>query len=53
MSSNWIGYMVSVTCKNDCGTYQGQISAVTGTTITLVKAFHNGVPHHEPEVTIK
>lgn len=44
--------MVSVTCKNDCGTYQGQISAVTGTTITLVKAFHNGVPHHEPEVRI-
>ncbi|GLV43422.1 Enhancer of decapping 3 [Carabus blaptoides fortunei] len=44
--------MVSVSCKNERGTYQGQISAVTGTTITLIKPFHNGVPHHEPEVKL-
>lgn len=53
MSSQWIGFIVSVHLKNNLGTYQGQINEATGSTLTLVKAFHNGVPHDSREVVLK
>lgn len=53
MNDKWVGYIVSVHLKNNIGTYQGQINEVTGSTLTLVKAFHNGVPHTEAEVILK
>lgn len=52
-NNNWAGYMVSIQCKENFGCYQGQIIAATPTKITLIKAFHNGVPQNDTEVIIK
>ncbi|KAJ8941921.1 hypothetical protein NQ318_013254 [Aromia moschata] len=36
--ANWIGYMVSIKCGDDIGTFQGEILSATNTIITLTKA---------------
>lgn len=51
--AQWIGYMVSVKCKDDVGTYQGEIKSATNSRITLTKAFCNGFPCTENEVNIR
>ncbi|KDR11216.1 enhancer of mRNA-decapping protein 3 [Zootermopsis nevadensis] len=55
MVEQYVGYTVSVTCRNDLGSYQGQISSVDREeqTITLKKAFKNGIPYHLPEVKLR
>jgi enhancer of mRNA-decapping protein 3 len=51
----FVGYTVSITCRNDMGSYQGQISSVDREeqTITLKKTFKNGIPYQLPEVVLK
>jgi hypothetical protein len=55
MAEQFVGYTVSVTCRNDLGSYQGQISSVDikEQAITLKKAFKNGIPYQVPEVTLR
>lgn len=50
-----MGNAVSVTCRNDLGSYQGQICNVDPKeqTITLKKAFKNGIPCQVPKVTLR
>ncbi|XP_067015635.1 enhancer of mRNA-decapping protein 3 isoform X2 [Anabrus simplex] len=54
MSGQWIGFTVSVNCGETLGTYQGQIIHVdsSGQTITLKKAFRNGIPDPSQEVVL-
>ncbi|XP_030748209.1 enhancer of mRNA-decapping protein 3 [Sitophilus oryzae] len=42
--AQWIGFMVSIKCVDDLGTYQGEISEADPFKITLTKAFCNGFP---------
>lgn len=51
--TQWIGYMVSIKCLGDMGTYQGEIVAATKFEIVLTKAFCNGFPCERNEVEIK
>lgn len=51
--AQWVGYMVSIKCKGDLGTYQGEIVAATTSQIVLTKAFFNGFPSERNEVEIK
>ncbi|KAJ8925493.1 hypothetical protein NQ315_009331 [Exocentrus adspersus] len=51
--AQWIGYMVSIKCTDDIGTFQGEILAATNSEITLTKAFCNGFPCSENEVKIR
>ncbi|XP_018573409.1 enhancer of mRNA-decapping protein 3 [Anoplophora glabripennis] len=51
--AQWIGYMVSIKCTDDLGTFQGEILSATNTEITLMKAFCNGFPCLENEVKIR
>jgi enhancer of mRNA-decapping protein 3 len=55
MVEQFVGYTVSITCRNDLGSYQGQISSVDREeqTITLKKAFKNGMPCQLPEVILR
>jgi hypothetical protein len=55
MTEQFVGYTVSVTCRNELGSYQGQICSVDPKeqTITLKKAFKNGIPQQVPEVTLR
>lgn len=53
MNDKWVGYIVSVHLKNNLGIYQGQITEATGTSLTLIKAFHNGVPYTKSEAILK
>jgi enhancer of mRNA-decapping protein 3 len=55
MASQFVGYAVSATCRNDLGSYQGQICNVDPKehTITLKKAFKNGIPCQVPQVTLR
>jgi hypothetical protein len=55
MADQFLGYAVSVTCRNDLGSYQGQICNVDpkDQTITLKKAFKNGIPCQVPQVTLR
>jgi hypothetical protein len=55
MAEQFIGYTVSVTCRNDLGTYQGQICSVDSKeqTITLKRAFKNGMPYQVPQVVLR
>lgn len=50
--AQWIGFMVSVKCIGDVGTYQGEILSATNSQIILTKAFCNGFPCDESEVKI-
>lgn len=51
--AQWIGYMVSIKCIDDVGTFQGEILTATNSEITLTKAFCNGFPCSETEVKIR
>ncbi|KAI4466889.1 hypothetical protein MML48_2g00014118 [Holotrichia oblita] len=51
--SEWIGYMVSIECDSNKGAYQGEIISVNNTEIILSKAFYNGIPCEESEVSIR
>jgi hypothetical protein len=55
MAEQFVGYAVSITCRNDLGSYQGQICNVDPKeqTITLKKAFKNGLPCHVPQVILR
>lgn len=55
MTEQFVGYTVTVTCRNDLGSYQGQICSVDPNeqTITLKKAFKNGIPQQVSEVTLR
>lgn len=53
MNDKWVGYIVSVHLKNNSGIYQGQISEATDTSLTLIKAFLNGVPYATREAVLK
>nr|XP_022911862.1 enhancer of mRNA-decapping protein 3 [Onthophagus taurus] len=51
--AQWTGYMVSVECGNNLGTFQGEILSVTDSKLSLAKAFCNGIPCDNPEVLIR
>lgn len=51
--AQWVGYMVSVECTNNKGTYQGEIISATNSTITLTKAFCDGIPCDTEKVNIR
>jgi hypothetical protein len=55
MAEQFVGYAVSVTCHNDLGSYQGQICNVDPKeqTITLKKAFKNGIPCQVSQITLR
>jgi len=55
MADKFVGFAVSVTCRNDLGSYQGQICNLDPKeqTITLQKAFKNGMPCQVPKVTLR
>ncbi|KAF7391214.1 hypothetical protein HZH66_009694 [Vespula vulgaris] len=52
MSEQFVGCTVSVTCIDDLGTYQGQIIDLNKQSVTLSKAFCNGVPHTSSVVSL-
>ncbi|XP_044745011.1 enhancer of mRNA-decapping protein 3 [Coccinella septempunctata] len=47
--ADWIGYLVSIKLVGGLGTYNGEIISVTPTTISLIRAFHNGIPQTTKE----
>ncbi|KAK4884341.1 hypothetical protein RN001_000612 [Aquatica leii] len=49
--AQWIGFMVSVETE-DKGTYQGVISAATGSEITIIKPFCDGIPCNSSKVIL-
>lgn len=51
--AQFIGYMVSIECAKGRGTYQGEIVAATNSTITLTKAFCDGIPCEQSEVKVR
>lgn len=51
--TQWVGYMVSIKCLDNMGTYQGEIISATNSKIVLTKAFCNGFPCERNEVEIK
>ncbi|GLG98729.1 Enhancer of mRNA-decapping protein 3 [Gryllus bimaculatus] len=55
MTEQFIGYIVSIDCENGLGIYQGQISHVDPKvqTLTLKKAFRNGIPEQSKEIVLK
>ena len=55
MTERFIGCSVTISCKDDKGSYQGQIYKVDSKeqTISLKKAFKNGIPLEEHEVILK
>ncbi|XP_003428062.1 enhancer of mRNA-decapping protein 3 [Nasonia vitripennis] len=53
MSEQFLGCTVSIKCVDDLGSYQGQIVALNGQSVTLAKAFCNGVPHSSSHVTLR
>lgn len=53
MSQQFVGCMVSIKCVDDLGTYQGQITNFNRETVTISKAFKDGIPHSSQQVTIK
>ncbi|XP_044576978.1 enhancer of mRNA-decapping protein 3 isoform X2 [Cotesia glomerata] len=52
MSQKFVGCMVSIKCVDDLGTYQGQIINFNRQTVTISKAFKDGIPHSSQQVTI-
>lgn len=51
--AQWVGFMVSIKCADDLGTYQGEINSATNSFITLKKAFCNGLPCNQDEIKIR
>lgn len=50
--AEWLGFMVSIKCK-DGNCYQGEIQSTTMTEISLTKAFCNGTPCPQNQITIR
>lgn len=50
MSEQYVGCTVSVKCIEEIGTYQGQIVDLNKDSVTLSRAFCNGVPQTSPVV---
>lgn len=46
--AEWLGYMVSIKCADDLGTFQGEISEANKYKLTLIKAFCDGFPCDGP-----
>uniref|UniRef100_A0A670ZEX1 Enhancer of mRNA-decapping protein 3 n=2 Tax=Pseudonaja textilis TaxID=8673 RepID=A0A670ZEX1_PSETE len=55
MATDWLGSIVSISCGDSLGVYQGRVSAVNqaSQTISLTRPFHNGVKCLVPEVTFR
>lgn len=53
MAKQWIGSMVSIKCVGDRGTFQGEIIAATNSEITLTKAFCDGIPCENSNITVR
>ncbi|KAL7980399.1 hypothetical protein Chor_014728 [Crotalus horridus] len=55
VKSHWLGSIVSISCGDSLGVYQGRVSAVNqaSQTISLTRPFHNGVKCLVPEVTFR
>ncbi|XP_014212962.1 enhancer of mRNA-decapping protein 3 isoform X2 [Copidosoma floridanum] len=53
MSDQYLGCTVSVKCIENLGSYQGQIIALNDQSVTLAKAFCNGVPNTSSQVTLR
>ncbi|CAH0550316.1 unnamed protein product [Brassicogethes aeneus] len=51
--AQWIGYMVSIKCADDLGTFQGEINSATNNFISLTKAFCNGFPCEQNDIKIR
>lgn len=54
MNKNWIGKAISIQCV-ELGVFQGTIKFASSETITIVRAFRNGLPLRtlDTEITIK
>lgn len=52
---DWIGKSVSIKCDEKLGVFQGTIKNFTGSEITIIRAFRNGVPtrKHDTEITLR
>lgn len=50
--SEFLGCTVSVKCVDDLGTYQGKIIDLNKNSLTLAKAFCNGIPHTSSIVSL-
>ena len=55
MATGFLNCVVSIECGDILGSYQGQVSEVDNKqqTITIIKAFHNGIKCNFPKITIK
>lgn len=55
MTEQWIGKAVSIYCRGELGIFQGTIKSANSKTLTVVRAFRNGVPlqQQDMEVTFK
>lgn len=53
MSEQFLGCTVSVRCNDDLGTYQGKIIDLNKNSLTLAKAFCNGIPHSSSCVKLR
>lgn len=55
MTSNFVGSIVSLDCGETLGSYQGQVKCIDNSTqtLTVIKAYRNGIPCQVPEITIK
>jgi len=51
--SEFLGCTVSVKCFDDLGTYQGKIIDLNKNSLTLAKAFWNGIPHTSSIVNLR
>ena len=52
---DFIGNVLSLSCGEALGTFQGEVSAISKDkqTISLKNAYRNGVKYEVPEVTIR
>lgn len=48
----WIGKAISINCGVTLGVFQGVIKNATPTTITIVRAFRNGIPLKKQDMEI-
>lgn len=53
MSEQFLGCTVSVKCIDDLGTYQGKIIDLNKNSLTLAKAFCNGIPYSSSFVKLR
>lgn len=51
--AQWVGYLVSIKCADDIGTFQGEIISASASAIILTKVFCNGFPCDQNEIKIR